>query len=273
MRYTVVYARRSKKEAQTSKEADADVHSLDSQIGWARDASECEGWRFLEPKLRRVKGRRVGRFVDDGYSGRRVKRPALEALCREVRKGTVERVLIHYVDRLARKTSISLAVLDYFVARDVKFRFGDMWETAGENGRLIITILSAIAEQQVAQIRRKTKEGVQRAIAEDKLVGRSPSGFTVTKTGKAYRLKKDGRQVKDGVEAGMSAELIAETYHLPITRVRRIIGNLEAWGGNDAALKRHVADRSAAARERAAKAEARYEEEEKEFRRWLISME
>ena len=52
------------------------------------------------------------RFDDDGYSGATLDRPALNRLLTLVRRGPIDRILIHRLDRLSRGVGDCVALLD-----------------------------------------------------------------------------------------------------------------------------------------------------------------
>jgi site-specific DNA recombinase len=57
------------------------------------------------------------RFVDDGYSGSTLKRPALERLRDAVAAGLVDRLYVHSPDRLARRYAYQVLLIDEFRRR------------------------------------------------------------------------------------------------------------------------------------------------------------
>ncbi len=269
---TAVYARRSKRETITAKETGRVVHSITSQITWAEAKSEENNYNFLNPQTKKIAGRTVGKYIDDGVSGSKANREGLAALIQDIRKNKgIERVLIRYIDRLSRNTGITKAVLEYFDEKGVKVRFGDLWETGGENAQMIITIITAIAEQQRASTIRRIEEALLVAIEEGRLPGRPFSGFTVKDD--QYVLKKDGKAVQEGMREGLSPEAIKKLTGLPISRIKRIIPRIRAWekGGVDA-LREMVKPESQATMERLRRKEEREAREEATFRKWLIDL-
>ncbi len=76
-------------------------------------------------ELRQVVGQRdwqvAGEYIDDGVSGTKDSRPALDRMMTDVRRGRVDVVLVWRFDRFARSTSHLLTALDEFRRRGVDF--------------------------------------------------------------------------------------------------------------------------------------------------------
>ncbi|WP_293848433.1 recombinase family protein [uncultured Brevibacterium sp.] len=112
----------------------------------------------------------VDKLFIDKASGATRHRPQLEALLEYFRDGDVIRV--KSADRLARSTADLLTLLDKVRDADAHIEFVDTPElnTDSPQGRLVITILGAVAEHEKAIIRERQREGI--AIAKAKGVYR-----------------------------------------------------------------------------------------------------
>ncbi|GLK89994.1 recombinase family protein [Pseudomonas turukhanskensis] len=102
---------------------------------------------------------------EDKCSGSTVTRPALEEMCRFVRKGDC--VHVHSIDRLARNTRHLLELVESFQAKGVTLRFHkeglEFGAELGSAGRFMLTMLGAVAEFERALIRERQKEGIEQA--------------------------------------------------------------------------------------------------------------
>ena len=118
----------------------------------------------------------VDKLFIDRASGATRNRPQLEALLEYFRDGDVIRV--KSADRLARSTADLLTLLDTVRAADAHIEFVDTPElnTDSPQGRLVITILGAVAEHEKAIIRERQREGI--AIAKAKGVYRKRRALT-----------------------------------------------------------------------------------------------
>ena len=118
----------------------------------------------------------VDKLFIDKASGATRHRPQLEALLEYFRDGDVIRV--KSADRLARSTADLLTLLDTVRAADAHIEFVDTPElnTDSPQGRLVITILGAVAEHEKAIIRERQREGI--AIAKAKGVYRKRRALT-----------------------------------------------------------------------------------------------
>src|SRR4051794_37958136 len=90
--------------ARVSSEQQAHSGSIASQVASLRERVAADGVR-LEPGHA---------FLDEGYSGASLLRPALERLRDAVAAGTVDRVYVHSPDRLARRYAYQVLLVEEF---------------------------------------------------------------------------------------------------------------------------------------------------------------
>jgi site-specific DNA recombinase len=98
-------------------------------------------------------------FLDDGYSGGSLERPALERLRDLISEGIVERVLIYSPDRLAREYPHQVLLLEEFrqAGAEVRFRRAPSGETPED--QLVVQFQGMIAQYERAQILERTRRG------------------------------------------------------------------------------------------------------------------
>ena len=83
----------------------------------------------------------------DRISGAKAKRPGLDSMMRDARRGRFEVVLVWASDRIARSVKHFLEVLDELNRLNIEFvSFREQIDTAGPLGRAIVVIIAAIAE-------------------------------------------------------------------------------------------------------------------------------
>ena len=85
-------------------------------------------------------------------------------------------LMVTRLDRLARSTRDLLNTLAAITGRKAGFKsLGDTWaDTTTTHGRLILTVLGALAEFERDLIRARTGEGRARAVARGQKMGRPP---------------------------------------------------------------------------------------------------
>src|ERR1700736_2729703 len=88
--------------ARASREAQARAQTIDSQGAALKERISADGFQ-LEPDHG---------YVDDGWSGTNLQRPALEKLRDAVAGGQVERIYVHAPDRLARRHAHQVLLIE-----------------------------------------------------------------------------------------------------------------------------------------------------------------
>ena len=111
----------------------------------------------------RMKGiTRFRRYVDGGFSGSNLTRPAVTELVEEIRAGAVERVVVYKLDRLSRSQKDTLYLIeDVFLPHGVDFvSINENIDTGSPYGRAMIGILSAFAQLERENIFLRTRMGM-----------------------------------------------------------------------------------------------------------------
>jgi DNA invertase Pin-like site-specific DNA recombinase len=146
----------------------------------------------------------VREYVDQGVSGTKARRPALDKLLHEARRRPFDVVLVWSCDRLARSTKHFLDVLDELNGLGIRFvSQREAIDTEGALGRAIVVIISAIAELERSLIVERVRAGMRRAKLEGRRIGRTPldvdhaglvrdrlSGMSLTNTAKKHGLSR-----------------------------------------------------------------------------------
>jgi DNA invertase Pin-like site-specific DNA recombinase len=107
-------------------------------------------------------------------SGAKADRVELRKLLRGLRDGDI--MLVTRIDRLARSARDLLNIIETAHAKGARFRsLTDAWaDTTTAHGRLMLTVLAALAEFERELIRERTAEGRARAVASGVRLGRRP---------------------------------------------------------------------------------------------------
>lgn len=141
--------------------------SLDEQQERLKAYCRAMGWSE-EPLL----------FIDDGYSAKNLDRPELNRLLKEVKKGTISKILVTKLDRLSRRLLDLLKLIDMFQEHNVSFiSISESFDTNTPSGRLTLQVLGAVAEFERERIRERVFENMLHAARQGKWLTQSPYGY------------------------------------------------------------------------------------------------
>jgi len=143
-------------------------------------------------------------YRDVGISGRKARRPGLDALMADARQKRFSVVLVAAFDRVARSTRHFLQVVDELDSLGVVFLSRrENIDTSGPMGRLFVTLISSIAELEADLIRERVLAGMRRAKLDGVRIGRAPmivdraaivrdrlSGMTLTAVSKKWGVSR-----------------------------------------------------------------------------------
>ena len=109
----------------------------------------------------------------DRISGVKARRPGLDQMMREARRGRFDVLLVWACDRIARSTRHFLEVLDELNRLNIEFvSFREQIDTGGPLGRAIVVIIGAIAELERNLIVERVRAGMRPARLEGRSIGR-----------------------------------------------------------------------------------------------------
>jgi site-specific DNA recombinase len=139
-----------------------------------------------------------GEYRDEGISGRydEDKRDGLAALLAAAELGMFNILIVSALDRIARKASLQLRIIDQLEARGITIHsVKERIDTSTPAGRLLRTILAGVAEMEREVIVERTTGGRnQRGKKDGEKGGRVPYGYTRvfdSTTGKAVGVQID----------------------------------------------------------------------------------
>jgi DNA invertase Pin-like site-specific DNA recombinase len=138
-------------------------------VGYARVSTQDQD---LSAQLEALKAAGATKVYREKVSGVRADRPGLAKLMAGLKANDV--VVVTKLDRLGRSTRELLDLIDRIGKAGASFRsLGDpLWDTGSPQGRLLSTLLAAIAEFERELIRERTGEGRKRAMANGVKFGR-----------------------------------------------------------------------------------------------------
>ncbi len=133
-------------------------------------------------------------YVDEGISGTKDSRPALNDLMNDAKKRRFDVVLVWRFDRFARSTKHLILALEEFKNLGVDFvSFQENIDTSSPLGSAIFTIISAVAQLERDIIAERVKAGLRRAKENGKKLGRPRAEVS---KGEIYRLHSHGLSLR-----------------------------------------------------------------------------
>ncbi|MGP8019214.1 MAG: recombinase family protein [Thermoplasmata archaeon] len=176
--------------------------STEIQVRDLRTYAERQGWTVPTELA----------FVDEGVSGTKDSRPALDRLRRAVFAGQVDVLLVTAPDRLGRNVVAGLLLVQELAARGVRLVILSLGlDTSSPTGRMALTVMLAFAEWERTLILGRTKAGIARAREKGVRFGRPPDTPSEV-VREIVRLRDVERQ---------SWREISETVRVKVSRVRR----------------------------------------------------
>jgi len=130
-------------------------------------------------------------YCDNGISGTKDSRPALNELMGDAKKRKFDAVLVWRFDRFARSTRHLINALEEFKNLGIDFvSYQENIDTSSPLGGAIFTIISAVAQLERDIIAERVKAGLRNAVEAGKQLGR-PRGTSLDVEA-IQRLKSEG---------------------------------------------------------------------------------
>jgi DNA invertase Pin-like site-specific DNA recombinase len=164
--------------------------------------------------LRQMAGQRgleIVREYRDQISGVKARRPGLDEMMRDARRGRFDVVLVWASDRIARSVKHFLEVLDELNHLGIEYcSFRENIDTGGPLGCAIVVIVGAIAELERSLIVERVRAGMRRARLEGQRLGRPT-------------LELDRAAILRDRQRGQSLGQIARAHRISRTTVHRVL--------------------------------------------------
>ena len=142
-------------------------------FGYARVSTSQQSLE-LQVKALNAAGIAPSRIFSDKATGNNTDRPGLQTLQVKVEEGDV--ILVTKLDRLGRDTADMIQIIKQLDEMGVYVRFlDDHITTEGTMGKMVVTILSAVATAECQRILERTNEGRAEAKARGVKFGRKRS--------------------------------------------------------------------------------------------------
>src|SRR4029453_9579499 len=140
-------------DARVSSDQQGEAQTIASQVAALRERVAAEG--FVLPEAMQ--------FLDEGYSGATLIRPALERVRDVIAAGAVDRLYVHSPDRLARKYAYQVLLVDEFRRAGVEVMFLNRALGQSPEDDLLLQVQGMMAEYESAKIIERHRRGKRHA--------------------------------------------------------------------------------------------------------------
>jgi site-specific DNA recombinase len=155
--------------ARVSSEHQAEANTIASQVTALRERAKADGLVVSEAMT----------FLDDGYSGATLVRPALERLRDTMSAGIIDRLYVHSPDRLARKYAYQVFLIEEFSRLGVEVVFVNRELGRSPEDDLLLQVQGMMAEYERAKIMERNRRGKLHAARSGSVnvLGGAPYGY------------------------------------------------------------------------------------------------
>ena len=154
-------------------------------------------------------------FLDEGYTGSTLLRPALERLRDLIAGGALDRVYVHSPDRLARKYAYQVLLLDEWQRAGVEVIFLNRPLGQTPEDELLLQVQGMVAEYERAKILERSRRGKRHA---------AQSGLPNVLSGAPYGYRYVSAQEGEG-----------HARYEPVTEQARVVRQIFTWIGRERA--------------------------------------
>jgi site-specific DNA recombinase len=189
--------------ARVSGEQQVDAQTIQSQIAALRERVASD--EVLVPPDRE--------FIDDGYSGATLIRPALERLRDLAASGAIQRIYVHSPDRLARSYAYQVVLLDEWRRYGIEVVFLNKAIGQSPEDDLLLQVQGVVAEYERAKIMERCRRGKRHAARTGNVSVMSCAPY--------------GYRYMSSQESGVAARFE------PIPDQARVVRQIFTWVGRD----------------------------------------
>jgi len=139
--------------ARVSSEQQAAAHTIESQLAALTEHARSDGTPVPAER----------QFVDEGYSGATLVRPALDRLRDLAAAGVINRIYVHSPDRLARNYAYQVLLIDEWRRAGVEIIFLNRPLGQSPEDDLLLQVQGIVAEYERAKIMERSRRGKKHA--------------------------------------------------------------------------------------------------------------
>jgi len=164
----------------------------------------------LDVQLEQLKKAGVSKVFKEKLSGANLERPELQNMLEYVREG--DTVIITKIDRMARSTKHLLEITETLTCKGVFLKILNInLDTTTPTGKLMLTMIGAIAEFERDLLLERQREGIEKAKQKGVYKGRKPTA----------RAKSD--QIMQLASEGHTKQSIADQLGIGVASVYRVL--------------------------------------------------
>src|ERR1039458_3122257 len=153
----------------------------------------------------------VREYCDRGVSGSKARRPGLDAMLTDARRGEFSVLLVAAFDRVARSTKNFLEIVDELQDLGIEFISArEAIDTSTPMGKMFVTLIGSIAELEKSILVERIRAGMRRAKLEGQRLGRAP-------------LNVDRSAIVRDRLSGLSLTQVAKIHHVSRATVVRLV--------------------------------------------------
>jgi len=155
--------------ARVSSHQQSEKHTIESQLYALCDRVKKDGFELSDEQY----------FIDEGFSGATLLRPALERLRDVIANGGIDRVYVYDPDRLARKYAYQVVLIDEFYRMGVEVVFLNRELGRSPEDDLLLQVQGMVAEYERTKIIERSRRGKRHAAQSGKVsaFSNAPYGY------------------------------------------------------------------------------------------------
>src|SRR6267142_2457159 len=220
----------------------ASIHSKSAQVTSPPDSDFCVALysrvstnngqdpemqlRELREYCRRRNWKVGSDYVDVGISGAKERRPELDRLLADAHRRKFDAVVVWRFDRFARSVSHLLRALETFRSLGIEFvSLSEQVDTSTPTGKMVFTVLGAVAELERSLIVERVKGGLRNARAKGKKLGRPKKVMDATRIQVLRGLGLSWRDIAKQLGVG-----VGTVHRIAHRRSKNVCGDIGADG-------------------------------------------
>lgn len=174
----------------------------DVQLAELREYSARRGWEI------------AGEYIDEGVSGAKESRPALNRLMADVHRRRFAVLLVWKVDRFGRSLRHLVNALADLDAAGVAFvSVHDNLDLTTPSGRLMFQVVGAMAEFERALTQERVRAGLRLARSKGKRIGRPRAGVNPAQVATLRAAGASWRVISERLDIGVGTAVRALQAH------------------------------------------------------------
>lgn len=175
-------------------------YSLDAQLDRCKAYCVSQGWEVVTV------------YIEEGVSAKDTNRPELQRMLTDAQSGLFDVVLVYRLDRLTRSVKDLYKLLDTLESNGVKFKSAtELYDTTTAMGKLFITLVAALAEWELNNLRERVRFGMEQLVREGKWHG-GPVPFGYSWDGETMTIiEKEAKVLHEMRRVYMSGEGFGST--------------------------------------------------------------